>query len=98
VDYIQVKAHHGFNHIYCPFSFLTIDDRTEACPDGVFVLPITASFKINNIVYHGTKMQGEHEEFLDPLYTMRVNLHFQPKFNLSYLMQDPLVDNGKPIQ
>jgi hypothetical protein len=71
--------------------------RTEQCPDDVFVLPITASFKINDNVYEGTQVHLDHVEQVDPLFTMRANWHLQPKVNLSHLMQDPLALD-KPIR
>jgi hypothetical protein len=94
---VQVQPHHGFNHIYCPKSFITIDDRTEFCPEDVFVLPITVSFKINNVAYTGSQVQLDHVAMIDPLFTMRANGHFQPRINLSDLMQDPLVVANKSI-
>jgi len=47
-DFIQIKPQHGMNYIYCPKSFITIGNKREPCPEDVLVLPITATFKIND--------------------------------------------------
>jgi hypothetical protein len=95
--FVQVKPHYGFNQIYCPKRFITIDERMEFCPEDVFVLPITASFQINNVAYIGSKLQIDRVETIDTWFTMRANGHFQPRINLADLMQDPLVDENKSI-
>jgi len=96
-DFIQIKPHHGMNHIYCPKSFITIDSRTEPCPEDVFVLPITATFKINDFEFKGSQVHLDHVELVDPLFTMRANWHLRPKVNLTAPRQDPLVltENNK---
>jgi hypothetical protein len=94
--FVQIKPHHGQNHIYCPKSTITIDGRTEPCPEDVFVLPITATFKVNDELFEGSQVHLDHLETMDPLFTMRANWHLQPKVNLSYLLQSPLVP-GKTI-
>lgn len=94
-QFIQIKPHHGSNYIYCPGSMLTVDGQTEPCPDHVFVLPISASFKINNADYIGSDIHVEHAETVDPLFTLRANRYLQPRVNYSDLMQDPLVIEKK---
>lgn len=94
-DFIQLKPVHGSMHIYCPGSQLTIGGRTQPCPDEIFVLPITASFKINNDEYHGSQVHLDHVEKIDPLFTMKANWHLQPKVNLSVLRQHPLMTEEK---
>jgi len=71
------------NYIYCPYSFITIGDRTEQCPEEVFMQTINASFKINHVFYKGSKLTIEHVETMDPKLTMRANWLLQPKVNLS---------------
>jgi hypothetical protein len=65
--------------------------RTEPCPEDVFVLPVTATFKIKDEMFEGSQIHLDHVERMDPLFTMRANWHLQPNVNLSYLMQSPLV-------
>jgi hypothetical protein len=89
--FIQIKPHHGQNNIYCPKSTNLMEGRTEPCPEDVFVLPITATFKINDEMFEGSQVHLDHGERMDPLLTMRANCHLQPYVNLSYLLQSPLV-------
>jgi hypothetical protein len=53
---------------------------------------------INDVVYSGSQVNLEHFETVDPLFTMRVNGHFQPRINISELMQDPLIDDNPSIK
>jgi len=89
--FIQIKPHHGSNLIYCPKSFITFDGKTAPCPEDVFILPIVASFKINNVEFQGSQVHLDHVQTVDPLFTTRTNWHLQPRANFTALRQDPLV-------
>jgi len=77
-DYIQIKLHHESLHIYCPENKITIDVHEQPCPEGVFILPLTATFKINDQKFIGSTVQLEHQETPDPLFTMRLNQYLKP--------------------
>ncbi|OXA44959.1 Copia protein [Folsomia candida] len=96
VNFIQVKQQEGMNHIYCQGNKLTIEGKTQPCPDGVFVLPAALTFKINNNMYTASQLNLDQEEKYDPLFTAKANWHLQPRVNLSSLKQHPLVLPTKP--
>lgn len=72
-DFIQIKPHHGQYHIYCPGSNITIEKKPQQCPASVFILPMNANFKINDIEFTGSQSSLVHQEVIDPLFTMKAN-------------------------
>lgn len=92
-DFVQTKAQQGLNHIYCPLSQITIEGRTYPCANDVFVLPASASFKLNNNVYDSSQINYEHADLADPLFTMKANWHLQPRVNLSALKTQHLLND-----
>jgi len=50
-----------------------------------FVIPKTASFKINSFNYHSSNLNLQHSEKNNPLFSMRANLHLWPVVNMTEL-------------
>ncbi|XP_035713879.1 uncharacterized protein LOC118438167 [Folsomia candida] len=96
-DFVQIKLHHGQYHIYCPGSNITIERKLQQCPASVFILPMNANFKINDIEFSGTESSLVHQEVVDPLFTMKANWHLQPSFNWTSLMINGSTDEGGSI-
>jgi len=85
-DFVQIKAFAGTNYVYCSGSEITVDGRPQPCPDAVFTLPQSVSFKVNDYSYKGAMMDLTHEEQLNPLFTLRTNWHLQPILNMTSLL------------
>lgn len=92
-DFVQVKPHHGLLHVYCSGCQITIDNITQTCPKEVFVLPMSARFKINNQDFVGSIVNVEHQESPDPLFTLKTNAILKPGVDYQELMRDPMVNN-----
>jgi hypothetical protein len=97
LNFIQIMPFHGSNHIYCPGNQFEIDGRVQKCPESVFLLPMSASFRINDLQYSGSQAVLEHHEMIDPLFTMRANWHLQPSLNLSELRTHPLLNTATTV-
>jgi len=93
IKFVQIKPYHGFVHLYCRGGKITMDNHTQACPDDVFVLPLSASFKINDQEFTGSNVQLNQQYRPDPLFTIRTNRHIQPRLNYSALVEDPMANN-----
>ena len=91
LHYIQIKPYHGSHHIYCPGNTLMVEEKPLECPNDVFLLPMSASFKINNMLYNGSQVYLEHKEQIDPLFAMKANWNLQPTLNLTDLKNHPLL-------
>jgi hypothetical protein len=92
-EFVQVKPHHGLIHIYCAGSNITTDNHTQSCPNKVFILPLTAEFKINKQEFAGSIVNVVLQEQPDPLFTFRTNRYLQPRVDYKALMEDPMVNN-----
>jgi len=92
-DYVQIKPHHGSLHIFCACNNITIDGNDQTYPDGVFILLVSASFKINGQEFIGSTVHIEHQEAPDPLFTMRTNWYLKPRVDFKKLMEDPMINN-----
>ena len=92
-DFIQIKpATDGF-HIYCPLSTLTINGKSEPCPDSVFLLPLI-NFQINDDSFFGSQINVHHQQTYDPSLTALANWIYRPTVNWSSL----LVNETLPIE
>jgi hypothetical protein len=97
-SYVQIKPFHGSNHVYCPGSTLEIFGKNESCPEEVFLLPMTASFRINGMEYKGSQVHLDHQEKVDPLFTMKTNWQLQPRLNFTDLRNHPLLSPFRDVQ
>jgi hypothetical protein len=86
-DYVQVKPYHNQNHVYCSGSNITIGKVTARCPDQTFILPETADFQINDHYYRVGEFRLNHQEVIDPLFTLRTNWHLQPKLHMDHILE-----------
>ena len=77
-DFIQVKHFLNANYIYCPDSVLTLEKRSQKCPDRPFVLATEKAFKINELLYTPDKMYIEHKAKTNPFLNFRVNWDLKP--------------------
>jgi hypothetical protein len=85
-DFVQVKPYHQQNHIYCAGSNITIGRVMERCPNQTFVLPENADFTINNHYYRVKEFRVNHQEVIDPLFTLRANWYLQPKIHMDEIV------------
>jgi len=86
-EFIQIKPHHGQYHVYCFGSNLTLNNHPQACPSTVFLLPTSATFKINEMEFNGSKIDVVHQEANDPLFTLKANWHLQPSLNMTDMLR-----------
>jgi hypothetical protein len=70
-----------------------MERKDEVCPEHVFILPLTASFKINGQEFRGTTIHMDFQEGPDPLFNLQTNWHIKPRLDYKQLMKDPMVDN-----
>lgn len=73
LKFIQLKREGDQLFVYCPLSNITINNKVEACPNSVFVLPLNSKFKINNIRYNVSHVKLKVRETWAPFNTMRTN-------------------------
>ena len=92
-DFIQVKSHHGFLHIYCWGSNITIEGQQQRCPSEVFVLPVGTRFTVNDRDFVGSIVNVHHQESPDPLFTLRTNHYLKPQLDYQDLLTDPLINH-----
>ncbi|CAG7733176.1 unnamed protein product, partial [Allacma fusca] len=87
-SFIQVKPLGNQYYVYCPGSNITLEGVPGSCPEDVFIIPMKSNFKINNIIFNGSRITIFHQETLDHALSMKVNLQIQPNFNWTSLVQD----------
>jgi len=85
-DYVQVKRYNNNNHLYCHGNNITISGVEQACPNRTFVLPSEAGFIINGQYYKVGEYQLLHNEQIDPLFTLKANMHFQPSIHHDHVI------------
>ena len=90
-NFVQIKPYGNNILIYCNGNQLTFSGKQDPCPDEVFQLPVTATFKINNMEYTGSKLYVDHVENVDPLFNIKINWHMKPEINVTDLKIHPLV-------
>ena len=99
-DFVQIKPFHGSNYVYCPGSKLELNGEARSCPRSVFLIPMAASFRINELDYKGSQVYLDHSEKIDPLFSLNANWHLQPHLNLTEVSSHPLLNdkevNPKP--
>jgi len=100
-DFVQIKPYLDQNHIYCWGNTITIGKTDQQCPNQTFVLPSDADFHINKHFYKAGEFRINHQEALDPLFTLRANMFLQPNIHMNELMTDLALestadDNTKP--
>jgi len=74
-----MKLFHGQIHVYCAGSEIKVGGLAKECPDKPFYLPVTAEFNISGRSYQGVDFRMKLEESVDPWFTMKANMFFQPK-------------------
>jgi hypothetical protein len=85
---VQVKPYHQQNHIYCAGSNITIGRVMERCPNQTSVLPENAEFVINGHAYTVGEFWINHQEVIDPLFTLTTNRYLQPKIHMDDILAD----------
>ena len=80
-DNVQVKRYNNNNHSYFYGNRITISGVEQACPNRPFVLPPEAGFIINGQYYKVGEYQLLHHEQIDPLFTLKANMHFRPSIH-----------------
>jgi len=90
-EIIQLKPLYDELLIYCPGSFLELDDRKERCPDHVFSIPIMAHFRINGDEHTGSELLIDHRQLADPLFTLKANWNLQSKVDFRDLAVHPMI-------
>lgn len=65
-NFIQIKPFGNNVFIYCAGNTLEVSGKRQDCKDDVIQLPITTSFKINDINYTGSQLYVDHIERIDP--------------------------------
>jgi hypothetical protein len=93
-EFIQVKSHHGFYHIYCYGSTIKVEGQKQECPNEVFILPVGTKFTINDQDFVGSIVNVHHQENPDPLFTLRTNQRLKPRIDYPELMKDPLINHS----
>jgi len=86
--YVQIKLHHGQYHIYCNGNNVTIGKVTQRCPDQPFVIPVSTDFFINEHFYKAGEYKINHQEVIDPLFTIKANWYLQPKNPMDKIIAD----------
>ncbi len=67
-SFVQLKAYNNKLHIYCPEQDITVSKtRVVKCPNKIFTLALTATFTLNNVTYHGKRMNLVYNGTEDPL-------------------------------
>lgn len=90
-NYIQIKAYGNSLYVYCYGSKMEISGKEEDCSEDIITLPITATFKVNGMLYNGSQMYVDHIENIDPTFSMKINWHLRPSVNFTELNEHPLV-------
>jgi hypothetical protein len=61
----------------------------EPCPNQTFILPENAELIINDPFYRVGEFRLNHQEVIDPLFTLRANWYLQPKIHRKYRAKPP---------
>jgi len=81
-EFVQVKAYDNKFYIYCPgLEYQLEQKRVVKCPNRVFTLPLTVTFKLNNVTYKGQNINLVYNEKEDPLFFDKVEWHLTPTIN-----------------
>lgn len=86
--FAQVKVYDNKYYIYCPGMNYYLEKRKVVCPNKVFVLPIEASFTLNNVEYVGSVLSIVYHQAEDPLFVEKTNWHLSPHVNWDNLTQN----------
>ncbi|KAI1303655.1 Transposon Ty3-G Gag-Pol polyprotein [Halotydeus destructor] len=76
----QVKMTDTDNHIYCPRLNITLHGVRMACPDYVFTLPKTVSFKIGRLEYNATSHRVDTTKHIESDWAHRLSFLINPPF------------------
>ncbi|KAI1285049.1 hypothetical protein HDE_12230 [Halotydeus destructor] len=76
----QVKMTDTDNHIYCPRLFITLHGVNMSCPDYVFTLPKTVSFKIGRLEYNATSHHVETSKHIESDWAHKLSFLINPPF------------------
>ena len=77
-DIVQIKAVGEYNYIYCNGFNLELYNRSILCPEFVFALPITTSFRIGTLSYQSNDMSVETDVSFASELSQRVNFMLMP--------------------
>ncbi|RWS03246.1 retrovirus-related Pol polyprotein from transposon 297-like protein [Dinothrombium tinctorium] len=80
-NFIQVKASHGNNFIYCPTHNISVFGSIHECPNFVFELTSNTSFSISKFTYNATQMKIHSNVKFVPEWSMRVNMQLMPRIH-----------------
>ena len=86
-DFVQVKVYNNMYYIYCAGSTYIMGKRNVTCPDKIFMLPLTATFKIGNVEYKGSVLNIVYKQTEDPLFVEKVQWHLNPHVKWENLSQ-----------
>jgi hypothetical protein len=87
-DFVQIKQYNNQNHIYCAGNNITIGKISQPCPNQTFIMPDSAEFHINDNFYKVGEYKINHQEEIDPLFTLRANWFLQPKLHMDEILAD----------
>lgn len=87
--FFKVKFFNGNNLIYCPEQSITINGKTEPCPQfEVIMLPSNVDFTVGTRSYHGSFFRVEHYQEADPMMSFHANWHLQPQLHIKQIMAE----------
>jgi cell division protein FtsB len=98
-DIVQVKTYNNMYFIYCYGSTYELGKRKVTCPKET--LPLTATFKINDVMYHGSVLNIVYKQTEDPLFLEKIQWHLNAHVNYSSLenkMDQEWIMNEKEIK
>lgn len=81
LDIVQVKQDGARNLIYCNLFNITVHNFTQPCPDYVFTLPATVSFKIGSLQYRASANHLAKEYNMRPEWSHRINFQLMPRLH-----------------
>lgn len=100
-DFVQVKVYNNLYFIYCYGSTYELGKRKVTCPKEIFTLPLTATFKVNDVVYYGSVLNIVYKQTEDPLFLEKIQWHLNAHVNYSSLenkIDEEWIINEKEIQ
>jgi hypothetical protein len=78
-DIFQIKQIGSLNYIYCESFYIYVYERFLACPNFVFNLPVTVSFRIGNHKFESNYSTIDSTFKFVPTISQRVNFFLMPE-------------------
>jgi hypothetical protein len=78
-DIFQIKQIGNLNYIYCESFYIYVYERFLACPNFVFNLPVTVSFRIGNLKFESNYSTIDSTFKFVPTISQRVNFFLMPE-------------------